>query len=109
MKRLIAAVVLGMVVAALPAFAADDAGKAPPAKPVASAKSLDPAKGAFHRTHTQKLKMACDGCHAPELKDALFLRGAEVSTSGPGPVDRGICLGCHQAPAKPTWYGAAAK
>lgn len=106
MKRLIAAIVLGMAVAAMPAVAADDAAKNPTAKPVASAKSLDPVKGSFHRAHTQKLKMACDNCHAPELKDALFLRGAEVSASGPGPVDRGICLGCHQAPAKPTWYGA---
>ncbi len=106
MKRLIAALVVGIAVAALPALAADDAAKQPAAKPAASAKSLDPVKGAFHRTHTQKLKMACDGCHATELKDVLFLRGAEVTASGPGPVDRGICLGCHQAPAKPTWYGA---
>jgi hypothetical protein len=107
MKRLIVAVVLGIAVAALPAVAADDAANKPVAKPAASAKSLDPVKGAFHRTHTQKLKMGCDSCHAPELKDALFLRGAEVAASGPGPVDRAICLGCHQAPAKPTWYGAA--
>ena len=106
MKRLIAATVLGMAVAALPAIAADVATKAPAAKPAASVKSLDPVKGAFHRTHTQKLKLACDSCHATELKDVLFLRGAEVSASGPGPVDREICLGCHQAPAKPTWYGA---
>ena len=106
MKRLIAAIVLGMAVGALPAIAADDAAKKPAAKPVASAKSLDPVKGAFHRTHTQKLKMTCDTCHATELKDVLFLRGAEVTASGPGPVDREICLGCHQAPAKPTWYGA---
>lgn len=107
MKRLIAAIVLGMAVAALPAVAADDAAIKPTTKPVASTKSLDPIKGAFHRTHTQKLKMACDNCHAGELKDVLFLRGAEVSAGGPGPVDRGICLGCHQAPAKPTWYGPA--
>jgi hypothetical protein len=78
----------------------------PAAKPAASAKSLDPVKGAFHRIHTQKLKMSCDTCHSAELKDVLFLRGAEVAASGPGPVDRALCLGCHQAPAKPTWYGA---
>ena len=106
MKRLIAAVVLGMAMAALPAAAADDATTKPAAKPAASAKSLDPVKGAFHRAHTQKLKMSCDTCHASELKDVLFLRGAEVVASGPGPVDRAVCLGCHQAPAKPTWYGA---
>lgn len=103
MKRLIAAVVLGL---ALPAAAADEATKKPAAKPAAIAKSLDPGTGAFHRVHTQKLKMSCDTCHASELKDVLFLRGAEVSASGPGPVDRAVCLGCHQAPAKPNWYGA---
>jgi len=107
MKWLIAAILLGMAVAALPAVAADDAATKPASKPAASAKSLDPVKGGFHRIHTQKLKMACDSCHASELKDVLFLRGAEVSAGGPGPVDRGICLGCHQAPAKPTWYGPA--
>ena len=51
--------------------------------------------------------MACDSCHGNDLKDVLFLRGAEVAASGPGPVDRAVCLGCHQAPAKPAWYGAA--
>ena len=106
MKRLIAAIVLGMAVAALPAVAADDAAKKPAAKPVASAKSLDPVKGAFHRGHTQTLKLSCDSCHASELKDVLFLRGEEVLASGPGPVDRAVCITCHQAPAKPTWYGA---
>jgi hypothetical protein len=107
MKRLIAAMVLGIAVAALPAVAADDAATKPASKPATSAKSLDPVKGGFHRIHTQRRKMACDSCHASELKDVLFLRGAEVSAGGPGPVDRGICLGCHQAPAKPTWYGPA--
>ena len=106
MRRLIAAMVLGVAMAALPAAGAGVSTTKPAAKPVASAKSLDPVKGAFHRTHTQKLKMSCDTCHAPELKDVLFLRGAEVAASGPGPVDRALCLGCHQAPAKPTWYGA---
>jgi len=106
MRRLIAAMVLGMAMVALPAAGADVSTTKPAAKPVASAKSLDPVKGAFHRTHTQKLKMSCDTCHSAELKDVLFLRGAEVVASGPGPVDRALCLGCHQAPAKPTWYGA---
>jgi hypothetical protein len=107
MRRLIAAFVLGMAMAALPAVAADDAAKKPAAKPMAAAKSLDPVKGRFHQAHNQKLKMACDACHAPQLTDVLFLRGAEVSMEGPGPVDRGVCLGCHQAPAKLTWYGPA--
>jgi len=106
MKRLIAAMVLGMAMAALPAVAADVATTKPTAKPAASTKSLDPVTGGFHRAHTQKLKMSCDTCHTAELKDVLFLRGAEVSSGGPGPVDRALCLGCHQAPAKPAWYGA---
>ena len=106
MKGLIAAVVLGMAMAALPVAAADVTTTTPATKPAASANSLDPVKGAFHRTHTQKLKMSCDTCHSAELKDVLFLRGTEVAASGPGPVDRALCLGCHQAPAKPTWYGA---
>jgi len=106
MKRLIAAMVLGMAMVAMSVSAADVTTAKPATKPAASAKSLDPVKGAFHRIHTQKLKLSCDTCHAAELKDVLFLRGAEVIASGPGPVDRSICLGCHQAPAKPTWYGA---
>jgi len=106
MKCLIAVAVLGMAMAALPAAGADVSTTKSAAKPAASAKSLDPVKGAFHRTHTQKLKMSCDTCHGTEPKDVLFLRGAEVAMSGPGPVDRAACLGCHQAPAKPTWYGA---
>ena len=105
MRRLIAAVVLGLAMTGTPALA-DDAVKQP-AKPVAAVKSMDPVKGSFHRVHTQKLKLACDTCHGSELKDVLFLRGAEVAASGAGPVDRAICAGCHQAPAKPTWYGAA--
>ena len=106
MKRLLAAMVLGIAVVALPAAAADDGAKKARAKPVASPKlSLDPVKGQFHQVHTQKLKVSCDTCHATELKDVLFLRGSEVPR-GPGPVDRATCLGCHQAPAKPAWYGA---
>ena len=106
MRRLIAAALLGVAVVALHATAADSATKSPAAKPVADAKSLDPMKGSFHRVHTKKLKLACDSCHASVLEDILFLRGAEVSAAGsPGPVDRAMCAGCHQAPAKPTWYG----
>ena len=105
MRGLIAAVVLGLAMAAAPALA-DDAAKKP-AKPVAAAKSMDPVKGSFHRVHTQKLKLACDSCHGSELKDVLFLRGAEVVASGVGPVDRATCAGCHKAPAKPAWYGTA--
>ena len=106
MRSLIGAVALGLVMATLPALAADDAKKNV-AKPAANAKSLDPVKGSFHRTHTQKQKLACDTCHQTELTDVLFLRGSEVLASGVGPVDRATCAGCHQAPAKPAWYGTA--
>ena len=107
MRRCIAAAVIVFAIAALPAMAADNATKKPAAKPAASVKSLDPTKGSFHRAHTQKLKLACDTCHGSELKDILFLRGVEVAASGVGPVDRATCAGCHQAPAKPAWYGTA--
>ncbi len=107
MRRLVAAFVTGLAMAALPAVAADVTQAKPAPKSAAASKSLDPATGRFHRIHTQKLKMSCDSCHATELKDTLFLRGAAVAASGPGPVDRAVCLGCHQAPAKPTWYGTA--
>ncbi len=106
MNRLFIAIALGTVFAVPPALAAEVAAKNRP-KPVASARlSLDPFKGKFHQMHVQKLKAPCEMCHATELKDALFLRGSEVSAGWPGPVDRAICLGCHQAPAKPAWYGA---
>lgn len=106
MTRLFAAIVLSVAMVALPAVAANDAAKKPAVKP-GTAWSLDPMKGRYHQIHNRKLKMACDTCHATELKDVLFLRGGEVAAGGPGPVDRAICLGCHQAPSKPAWYGAA--
>ena len=105
MKRLFTALALGTVFSVPSALAADVAAKKP-AKPVASARlSLDPFKGKFHQAHMQKLKASCETCHATELKDVLFLRGSEIPR-GPGPVDRATCLGCHQVPAKPAWYGA---
>lgn len=107
MRRAIAAVLLGLAMAALPAMAVDAAAKKAAASSAAGTKSIDPAKGSFHRVHTQKLKLACDTCHGTELTDSLFLRGAEVLASGAGPVDRATCAGCHRAPAKPAWYGAA--
>ena len=73
-------------------------------------KSLDPAKGYFHRVHTQKMKLGCNGCHSTEAKDILFLRKDDVVPAAmPGQVDRAICQGCHTAPSKPAWYGLSAK
>lgn len=105
MNRLLIAILIAGL-ASLPAIGADNSTTKPIPKQAAT-KSMDPAKGSFHRTHTKKLKLGCDTCHSSEAKDLLFLRGAEVAASGPDPVDRAVCQGCHQAPGKPTWYGAA--
>jgi hypothetical protein len=101
MKRLIASALLGFALAAAPVIAADA-----PTKKAAAAKgkNLMAADGRFHRTHTKKLSLQCETCHAGEQKDTLFLRSGEAQ--GLGPVDRNICLGCHKSPAKPAWYDA---
>ena len=111
MKQLIALLFLALAVVSAPLVAADDVAKTPAAaKSAAGVKSMDPAKGRFHQTHTKKLKMACTTCHSSEVKDALFLRKNDVVPAGmPGQVDRSVCLGCHQEPAKPAWYGTAAR
>lgn len=100
MKRLIASALLGLALAAAPVLAADSQAK----KPVVKGKNLMATDGRFHRTHTKKLALQCDNCHASEQKDTLFLRSGEPQ--GPGPVDRNTCLVCHKSPGKPTWYDA---
>ena len=109
MKPLLAALVLGFAVLAIPAIAADDAAKKPTTtKAVSGSKSMDPIKGRFHRQHNQKLKLACDTCHSGEQTDILFLRKDDAPAPGfPGQVNREVCASCHTAPAKPAWYGAA--
>jgi hypothetical protein len=111
MKQLIALSILALAAASNPVGAAGDAAKTPAAvKASASLKSLDPAKGRFHQRHVKKLKLACTSCHSPETKDNAFLRRDEALPAGmPGQVDRSACLGCHQEPAKPSWYKAAAR
>jgi hypothetical protein len=111
MKRVIAAIAVGVAVLAMPAAAADEAAKKPAAtKASAGNKSLDPVKGRFHRQHTQKLKMACDTCHSGVQTDVLFLRKDDAPAPGmPGQVDREVCLSCHMSPAKPAWYGLSAR
>lgn len=70
--------------------------------------ALDLAKGSFHPLHNQTLKLPCATCHSPDTQDILFLRKDEPLPAGmPDPVDRKVCLSCHQAPGQPTWYGAA--
>jgi hypothetical protein len=74
----------------------------------AEVKSLDLQNGSFHKLHNQTLQLPCATCHSPNNQDILFLRNDEPLPAGmPGPVDRKVCLGCHQAPGQPTWYGPA--
>jgi hypothetical protein len=97
MIRLFSLAILAGTLAAVP-FGAD-------AAPKKGAASLDPVRGAFHRTH-KALKLECGGCHSAGNADVLFLRRADVVPAAmPGQVDRKICLGCHTAPSKPAWYG----
>ena len=110
MKRAMAVMVMGVAMFALPANAADDAGKKPAATKATRNKSLDPVKGDFHKLHNQKMKMACDTCHSGGQSDILFLRKDDAPAPGmPGQVNREVCLSCHKAPAKPAWYGATAR
>ena len=102
MKRLLALALLALALAAAPSIAADT-----PTKKAVSAKKSITADGRFHQTHTKKLSLQCDTCHASEQKDVLFLRSGEAQ--GLGPVDRHVCLDCHKSPAKPAWYDAKTK
>ncbi len=104
MKGLIALLILGTAVVGASVDVAGAAAKK------GATKSLDPAKGYFHQLHVQKMKMTCATCHSSEMRDILFLRKDDVVPAAmPGQVDRKVCLGCHQAPGKPTWYGAPAR
>ena len=111
MKRALAAMLLGAAMIAHPVIAADDSGKKPSVTKTKAArnKSLDPAKGDFHKLHNQKLGLACDACHSGQA-DVLFLRKDDAPAPGmPGQVNREVCLSCHKAPAKPAWYGATGR
>jgi cytochrome c553 len=104
MKHLIALLIVGIAVTGASFGAADAAPKK------GATKSLDPAKGYFHQLHVQKMTMTCATCHSSETRDILFLRKDDVVPAAmPGQVDRHVCLTCHQAPGKPTWYGAPAR
>lgn len=99
MRRVLAAFAIGLIAGAMSAGAADEGRN-----------SLDPVKGRFHVQHTQKLKLDCGTCHSAEVTDTLHARNARPMPAGmPGPVDRHTCLGCHEKPAKPGWYGGATK
>lgn len=105
MKRLIAAIALGITVA-LPVLATEHAATKSAAASVATEKSLDSTKGAFHKTHAKKAKLDCEDCHSTEVSDVLVLHRPDVP-SGTGPVDRDGCLVCHKASKKPAYYGTA--
>ncbi len=105
MRRILSAAIIAAAVLAMPAASADKAPAKSASRP-AAANAMDPVKGSLHRIHTKTLKLGCNTCHSQEAKDVLFLRGAEIAVSGANPVDRAACLGCHQSPSKPAWYGA---
>jgi heterodisulfide reductase subunit A-like polyferredoxin len=106
MRRLIIVALLGAIGLVASVQAADvPAAKAAAAAPAAKspANRMDPAKGAFHKKHTQQLKLGCNTCHDGSKPDGLVVKAG----GGPAPINRDACLSCHQAPSKPTWYGAA--
>jgi len=97
MKRFLAFLVIGFVLAAMPALSATQGTGKAPAK-----KSLEQT-GRFHQIHTKKLAMDCGTCHQSEQGDILLqVPRAKV-------VDRQICLACHKEGSKPAWYGVVAR
>lgn len=100
MRRAITALAIGLTAVTMSAVAAGT-GK----------NSLDPLKGRFHVQHTRKLKQDCGSCHADAQKDVLYARKDRPLPAGmPGPVDRNVCLSCHEPTNKKApWYGRAAK
>jgi hypothetical protein len=107
MKNPLALTIVGLFALGLAAGTIDAAMNQSAAQ-TAEVKSLDLQKGSFHKQHNQTLKLPCATCHSPSSQDTLFLRKDEPLPAGmPGRVDRTVCLSCHKAPAKPTWYGAA--
>jgi len=112
MKKLLILTLLGFSLAAGSALAAD----ATSPKATTSAKAVKVVKvtaktitmaekGRYHAVHQNKEKLDCSDCHGGGAEDILFLRTGEFQ-GNEGPVDRKECLDCHQAPKKPTWYGA---
>jgi hypothetical protein len=76
----------------------------------AMVKSLDPIKGRYHQVHGMTLKLHCGTCHVSDRPDALVegeppgqdgASGQPVAAAMPGRVDRGACIGCHKAGARP--------
>ena len=110
MKKLLTMTLLGLSLAMGTAFAADVAtNKAAPQTVKVTSKTKSMAElGRYHTIHKTSQKLDCEDCHGGGEKDILYLRTGEPQGSE-GPVDRKGCLTCHQAPKKPTYYGAAPK
>jgi hypothetical protein len=65
----------------------------------------------YHTIHADTLGLACTTCHLKSYADDyVYQRRYKVPVRGaPGPVDRGVCLGCHKenGPAATSLYGTA--
>ncbi len=65
----------------------------------------------YHNIHTMQVGLECSNCHISEYApDYVYQRKYKLPVRGaPGPVDRGICLGCHKenGPTSKKFYGTA--
>jgi hypothetical protein len=65
----------------------------------------------YHTIHADILSLECTMCHISQYDpDYMYQRKYKLPMRGaPGPVDRGVCLGCHKenGPAKTKLYGMA--
>jgi len=64
----------------------------------------------YHKIHNEVLKIDCSSCHIEKYSDN-YLYQRKYKEFENGPVDRGICLGCHKenGPAETKLYGTASK
>lgn len=60
----------------------------------------------YHKIHNDILGIECSSCHIEKYQDD-YLYQKKYKEFENGPVDRGICLGCHKenGPAKTKLYG----
>lgn len=97
MKQIIALLVTGFALAAMPVQgAAPGSGTAPAKKTMAQ-------DGRFHQIHAKKLAMDCGTCHKPEQGSVI------LQVSRANAVDRELCLACHKYGSKPAWYGVVTR
>lgn len=62
----------------------------------------------YHRIHATELSLDCTTCHltSPDTEQTVF-GDQDTSPSAPGPVDRQVCLECHQDGAATDLYGSS--